>query len=92
MVQETTIPRYAAVICRVCRQPIPVPAIVTQMDSFIGASEYDNAQHNRVFHLRCRSCSAEKLYQSSQIVEVEGLPKLKRPVPGIGLIARAASA
>jgi hypothetical protein len=92
MIQEATLPHYAAVACKVCREPIPVPKIVTQMDSLIGARDSDAGQQERVLHLRCRACSAEKLYQSSQIVEVEGEPRTKRRVAGIGLLARAASA
>src|SRR5690348_10099275 len=68
---------YLGVRCLSCRQPIPVPSILT---SSISATEPENSglsngqQHDRVFSLRCRSCEREKPYRASDVVEFEGAP------------------
>jgi hypothetical protein len=69
---------YSAVLCRVCREPIPVPAIVIRLQEEAKAAGPDVPQHDQVFRLRCRSCEAEKPYRSSQMIEVDGEPKLRR--------------
>lgn len=71
MIQEASASRYKAVLCQRCREPIPVPAIVFSMA--------ESAEQEKVFTLRCRACEAEKPYRSSQMVEVEGLPRSRRP-------------
>ena len=85
---------YSAVLCRACREPIPVPAIVIQLQN--ENQNLHEAKHDRVFRLRCRSCEAEKPYRASQIIEVEGEPKRRRAVPRSSLgyppFARAAGA
>jgi RNase P subunit RPR2 len=68
---------YSAVLCRACRQPIPVPAIVIRLQEESRATD-DAQQHDRVFRVRCRSCEAEKPYWSSQIIQVDGEPKPRR--------------
>jgi hypothetical protein len=96
MIQEATKRQYSAVICQSCREPIPVPAIVTNMER-AAASETDELDRaERVFKLRCRACECEKPYRSSQIVEVEGEPKGRRvsadSVYRHGALSRAANA
>ena len=66
---------YKAVLCRRCRQPIPVPAIVNRMR----AEEQDV---ERVFTVRCRVCENESLYHSRLVIDVEGEPKRRRVVAG----------
>jgi hypothetical protein len=92
MIEEATIPHYSAVVCKLCRQPIPVPAIVTRL----GVQDSENGQSDRAFNLRCRSCEGESLYRSSQIVDVEGEPKGRRvskdSVHRHGPLSRAAHA
>ena len=68
---------YSAVLCRACRQPIPVPGIVIRLQKE-SPVDSDGQQHDRVFRLRCRSCEAEKPYRASQIVELNGEPKPRR--------------
>jgi hypothetical protein len=67
---------YAGVVCRSCRQAIPLPAIVISM-----ASEIDNdpsraeTAHTCVFSLRCRACDKEMPYRVNEIVDFEGTPR-----------------
>jgi|SRR5580658_3886068 hypothetical protein len=68
---------YAGVVCRCCRQPIPLPAIIVSMASEIGGRESslrENSQ-GRVFSLRCRACDKEMPYRASEIVDFEGTPR-----------------
>jgi len=66
MIQEAQAQQYSAVLCRSCRQPIPLPAIVA------GSSQDDPG---RVFTLRCWTCYSEKPYRVTEIVAFEGVPK-----------------
>ena len=95
MIQETTRSQYSAVLCRHCRQPIPVPAIVLRMES-LSRAEDPSPEADRAFTLRCRSCECEHPYRSSQIVQVEGEPKGRRSLAQTiyrhGTLSRAASA
>ena len=77
MVQEATTPQYSAVLCRHCRQPIPVPSIVTRMENLLNTSD-SAVESDRAFTLRCRSCECEHPYRSSQIVQVDGEPRGRR--------------
>jgi hypothetical protein len=67
---------YAGVLCRSCRQPIPIPAIVITM-----ASEVESGKSPRevprgcVFSVRCRACDKEMPYSASEIMEFEGTPR-----------------
>lgn len=68
---------YAGVVCRCCRQPIPLPTIVVNM-----ASETENDRlspgetpRGRAFSLRCRACDKEMPYSTSEIVDFEGTPR-----------------
>jgi hypothetical protein len=67
---------YAGVVCRSCRQAIPLPAIVISK-----ASEIENDPASRenpqscVFTLRCRACDKELPYRVNEIVDFEGAPR-----------------
>lgn len=76
MIQATKL--YSAVNCRQCREPIPVPAIVLQMEPVPQAEASEHGRPQCVFTLRCRVCESENLYRSSEIVEIEGEPKRRR--------------
>jgi hypothetical protein len=82
---------YSAVLCRACRQPIPVPGIVLRLREEARASAEPD-QQDRVFRVRCRSCEAEKPYWASQIIEVEGEPKRRRLARLEAPLTRAARA
>jgi hypothetical protein len=76
MVHEAKKESYRGVLCRWCRQPIPVPSIVAVLDR---AESKESCQPDglnaRVFHLRCRACEYEYLYKSSDVVDFEGRPR-----------------
>ena len=59
---------YRGVRCLSCRQPIPLPAILSH-----SAHEHPG----RVFSLRCRACEREKPYRASEITEFEGAPRTR---------------
>ena len=76
MNQELQTQHYSAVLCRSCRQPIPLPAIVVSMASRSQHQESGPQDDTgRVFTLRCRTCDKEKPYRVTDIVEFEGAPK-----------------
>ena len=74
MIQEKKAPSYRGVMCRLCRQPIPLPAIILNMED---AAEAQSPQERpvRVFHLRCRACQKEQLYWSTEASVFEGTPR-----------------
>lgn len=85
MVQEKQTHRYRGVLCNFCRQPIPLPEIVTRLQVLTSgepSSETDAAVTNlenveRSFHIRCRACEKESSYRTSDAIEVEGTPLLR---------------
>ena len=98
MNQQMEKPVYAGVVCRCCRQAIPLPAIVLSMTAEIenDPSSHDNPQ-SRVFSLRCRACDKEMPYRVNEIVDFEGTPRARvwsarRKPAGSGDLSRAASA
>ena len=72
MVQELK-ERYRGVLCSCCRQPIPLPAIITRME--LASSEGQDGEGDRVFSLRCRACEREMPYRASQFLEIQGTPR-----------------
>jgi hypothetical protein len=62
---------YRGVLCMSCRQPIPLPPIVSSLEG----SSKDSETGQRAFSLRCRACGWETPYRSAEIVEVEGAPR-----------------
>jgi hypothetical protein len=72
---EEAIQSYRAVICRCCRQPIPLPGIVLHIESSLMNDGGELERNERSFGLRCRSCEREMAYRTSDIVGVEGTPK-----------------
>lgn len=69
---------YRGVLCMSCRQPIPVPAILVNLDRTGETKE----RQERVFSLRCRCCNREKPYRTSEIAEFDGTPlvRVSRPL------------
>jgi len=61
---------YRGVLCVSCKQAIPVPAIVVNMES-------DVERTIRVFNLRCRACEKEHPYCTTDIVEFDGAPRVR---------------
>lgn len=77
MVQDVPKQSYRGVLCMACRQPIPLPAILITPGALSQGSEASQPPEHteRVFSLRCRACSREKPYRSSDIMEFEGTPR-----------------
>jgi len=76
MNQETKKQLYRGVLCRCCRQPIPLPAIVesSKADSELGLS---HERRRVVFTLRCRACDKEMPYRISEVFDFEGVPRVR---------------
>lgn len=76
MSQELT-KHYRGVLCQYCRQPIPLPGIITHIESLQTESgaRLGEEHRSRVFSLRCRSCEKEMPYRTKDILEIAGVPK-----------------
>jgi hypothetical protein len=81
MTQDVIAPSYRGVRCLSCRQPIPLPGIVLDIESSLMDHGSDLPHRDRVFSLRCRACEREKPYRTSDIIDFEGAPtpRLFRP-------------
>jgi len=79
MTQNDVSQSYRGVRCLSCLQPIPLPAILVEIDSRLrGLSVQHADEHStRVFSLRCRACEREKPYRTSDIVDFAGEPKVR---------------
>lgn len=77
MTQDGTTQRYRGVLCGCCNQPIPLPAIVAQLEAESTHGLPDNAheQSGRVFTLRCSVCEKEYPYPATAVTEFEGTPR-----------------
>lgn len=91
---------YRGVRCMSCRQPIPLPTILIELDSRLRGLRAEAADEHsaRVFSLRCRVCEREKPYRTSDIMDFEGAPRprgsrshLLHPGEGRSVRARAAN-
>ena len=87
---------YRGVRCMSCRQPIPLPAIVVELDSRLQGLRAEQVDDHsaRAFSLRCRVCEREKPYRTSDIVDFEGEPRRRSSRshllhPGEGRTVRA---
>lgn len=78
--QESAVQHYRGVLCRHCRQPIPLPGIVERLAAADAESPAD--RHIRSFHLRCRVCECEKTYHTGDIEEFEGVPRTRSQARG----------
>jgi hypothetical protein len=69
---------FRGVVCLHCKAPVPVPAIVGNMQA---ADEGTDAfqRKSQVFNLRCPSCHKEKPYRTREIVDFEGTPETAMP-------------
>jgi len=76
MIEKTKNQSYSGVLCRSCRQPIPLPTVVTAPSADEGA-ESPAGGVTRVFNLRCRSCDKERPYRRSDVAVFEGAPRLR---------------
>jgi hypothetical protein len=86
MNQEIIQQSYRGVLCKSCRQPIPLPSILLKMEQAVVGKEPSLAHGHdgRVFSLRCRACEREKPYRSSEVSDFAGAPRTR--------VSRASSA
>jgi len=100
MSQKAVQQSYRGVRCLSCRQPIPLPSILIEIDSRLRGLNAENTDEpsTRAFSLRCRACEREKPYRMSDILDFEGAPKahvsrsqLLHPAEGRTVRARAAN-
>jgi hypothetical protein len=77
MMQAIEVEKYRGVLCRSCKQAIPLPAVVTSLEAERNNIEEgsENQLGALVFTLRCRACDKEQPYRSSEIVDFEGTPR-----------------
>ena len=77
MTSEVSKQSYRGVLCMSCRQPIPLPAILVSLEPLPDKDETGSAadHRERVFSLRCRACNREKPYRSSDVIDLEGIPR-----------------
>lgn len=74
MTIETERPTFRGVVCLHCKAPIPVPAIVSNLQT--SPDEEDGvSRKSQVFNLRCPSCHKEKPYRTREILDFEGTPE-----------------
>lgn len=66
---------YRGVLCRRCREPIPISVKVASLHDEIEASE-PSAPH--AFVARCRMCDGESVYAMGEIQVIEGTPPARR--------------
>lgn len=79
MNQEAVQQSYRGVRCMSCRQPIPLPGILIEMDFRLRGLSTEHADEHcaRVFSLRCRACEREKPYRASDIMDFDGEPRVR---------------
>jgi hypothetical protein len=74
MTLETERKSFRGVVCLHCTAPIPVPAIVRDIQEALLQAPEGARDKSRVFNLRCPVCHKEKPYRSREIVNFEGMP------------------
>jgi len=84
MTIESERPTFRGVVCLHCKAPVPVPAIVGNLQAASDGTE-PSQRKSQVFNLRCPNCHKEKPYRTREIVDFEGTPETimapERPYP-----------
>lgn len=85
---EEKVESYSGVLCRCCRQPIALPAMVARNQGEEAAP---------VFSLRCKACDKERPYRQEEVLSFAGVPRHREAHAGLAQwqrnrMARAASA
>jgi hypothetical protein len=99
MTSNTTSPTFRGVECLHCKAPIPVPAIVSNVQTANDSMEASQGRA-QVFNLRCPYCHKEKPYRTREIVDFEETFESKEapgprtplnwyPRPGLARTAKA---
>jgi hypothetical protein len=79
MTQQKELHEFLGVACLHCGTPIPVPAIVRNVESALRAGRASSAENSAVFNVRCPVCHKEKPYRTREIVNFEGTPQTMLP-------------
>jgi hypothetical protein len=71
--------RYRGVLCIHCRQPIPLPVMVSCLEYDFEDEDTSKPQKagRSVLALRCRACQEEGLYTESKFIDCEGTPRAR---------------
>jgi len=79
MTLDTERQSFRGVVCLHCKTPIPVPAIVRDIQTAVLHEAVASREKSSVFNLRCSSCHKEKPYRIREIVDFEGTPEPMAP-------------
>jgi hypothetical protein len=102
MTQATEQDLYRGVTCLSCKQPIPIPHAVANVEAELLRDRARSVEGLKcqVFHLRCQACGKEKPYKIGEIREFERRSRMERSSEeshlersrGLGESSKAASA
>jgi hypothetical protein len=85
MTIETERPTFRGVVCLHCKAPVPVPAIVSSLQTAASEGNESSQRTSQVFNIRCPQCHKEKPYRTREILDFEGTPETVtqpgRPAP-----------
>ena len=85
MTIETERPTFRGVVCLHCKATIPVPAIVSSLQTATSEGDESSQRKSQVFNIRCPQCHKEKPYRTREILDFEGTPETamqpERPAP-----------
>ena len=85
--------QYRGVLCRRCRQPIPLSTFAAGKECGFKPQEASVHDESTVlsftvssFTLRCRVCEAEGLYTALDVIDCNGIPRIRssqarKPLP-----------
>jgi len=79
MTLDTERQSFRGVVCLHCKAPIPVPAIVRNIQETLLKELGASRENSPAFNLRCSSCHKEKPYRIREIVDFEGEPQPVAP-------------
>jgi hypothetical protein len=79
MTLDTERQSFRGVVCLHCKAPIPVPAIVRNIQETLLKEAGASRENSSVFNVRCPSCHKEKPYRIREIVDFEGAPQPMTP-------------
>lgn len=72
MTMEAERQTFRGVICLHCKAPIPVPAIVSNLQASANEGTESSQRKSQVFNIRCPQCHKEKPYRTREIVDFQG--------------------
>lgn len=78
MAQESLNQKYRGVRCVSCGQPIAVSPSIISREIAARGQGIDPAQDmsSSLFNSRCRACCKENFYKITEIVDIEGTPRM----------------